>query len=468
MSTAKAKAAAAKKKKKNKSTSCVEFRGVHETAVPGNTDGEVTWNNLDQNVLRKIFLDGGFTTAMPASCVCKYWREVGKPIARKLNPIKRRLKKQLDKSKYSYWWYDDYPEEDEEDEEDEEEVNKFIISEKKEITQKKLEDALLLKEGELKQNCKFRAQKRTGGGYFHFYNIRDSVEIMLRPFEYMEDMSTSELLEENWGVWEFASRLFHREERTKINKRLKVYHNKKCIFRRRALMVGFEQLGIPAKFLDSEKYKNVREFIEFGEGHVVGARSKKREIRVRKVLKEMFKEYKGKNLGTSMEESALRFNEVKTTVLNEIEKLENDKALGNRVFQMHSAPKEKTNAPVAAVKKSGKKRIKKEEMSEEELPRPVAKKVKKEEEMVTLLNKTKKKKVSSKTLPRVVSAPSEPSTLPEPKVRMSLRVRRPSAKASAAVAAVALPSSSQQEKTKGAKGKGKGKTKTKGKKRNVK
>ena len=116
MSTAKAKAAA---KKKKKSTSCVEFRGVHETAVPGNTDGEVTWNNLDQNVLRKIFLDGGFTTAMPASCVCKYWREVGKPIARKLNPIKRRLKKQLDKSKYSYWWYDDYPEEDEEEEEDE-------------------------------------------------------------------------------------------------------------------------------------------------------------------------------------------------------------------------------------------------------------------------------------------------------------------------------------------------------------
>ena len=464
MSTAKAKAKAAAKKKKKKSTSCVEFRGVHETAVPGNTDGEVTWNNLDQNVLRKIFLDGGFTTAMPASCVCKYWREVGKPIARKLNPIKRRLKKQLDKSKYSYWWYDDYPEE------DEEEVNKFIISEKKEITQKKLEDALLLKEGELKQNCKFRAQKRTGGGYFHFYNIRDSVEIMLRPFEYMEDMSTSELLEENWGVWEFASRLFHREERTKINKRLKVYHNKKCIFRRRALMVGFEQLGIPAKFLDSEKYKNVREFIEFGEGHVVGARSKKREILVRKVLKEMFKEYKGKNFKKCMEESALRFNEVKTTVLNEIEKLENDKALGNRVFQMHSAPKEKTNAPVAAVKKSGKKRIKKEEMSEEELPRPVAKKVKKEEEMVTLLNKTKKKKVSSKTLPRVVSAPSEPSTLPEPKVRMSLRVRRPSAKASAAVAAVALPSSSQQEKTKGAKGKGKGKgkTKTKGKKRNGK
>lgn len=460
MSTAKAKAAA----KKKKSTSCVEFRGVHETAVPGNTDGEVTWNNLDQNILRKIFLDGGFTTAMPASCVCKYWREVGKPIARKLNPIKRRLKKQLDKSKYSYYWFaDDYPEE------DEEEVNKFIISEKKEITQKKLEDALLLKEGELKRNCKFRAQKRTGGGYFHFYNIRDSVEIMLLPFEYMEDMSTSELLDENWGVWGFASRLFHREERTKINKRLKVYHNKKCIFRRRALMIGFEQLGIPAKFLDSEKYNNVREFIEFGEGHVVGARRKKREIRVRKVLKEMFKEYKGKNLGTSMEESALRFNEVKTTVLNEIEKLENDKALGNRVFQMHSAPKEKTNAPVAAVKKSGKKRIKKEEMSEEELPRPVAKKVKKEEEMVTLLNKTKKKKVSSKTLPRVVSAPSEPSTLPEPKVRMSLRVRRPSAKASAAVAAAALPSSSQQKRRQRVrKGKGKPKQRNGDSKRNVK
>ena len=71
----------------------------------------------------------------------------------------------------------------------------------------------------------------------------------------------------------------------------------------------------------------------------------------------MFKEYKGKNFKKCMEESALRFNEVKTTVLNEIEKLENDKALGNRVFQMHSAPKEKTNAPVAAVKKSGKKLI---------------------------------------------------------------------------------------------------------------
>ena len=213
----------------------------------------------------------------------------------------------------------------------------------------------------------------------------------------------------------------------------------------------------------------MREFIEFGEGHVVGAR-RKGKIRVRKVLKEMFKEYKGKNFKKCMEESHLRFNGVKATVLNEIEKLENDKALGNRVFQMHSAPKEKTNAPVAAVKKSGKKRIKKEEMSEEELPRPVAKKVKKEEEMVTLLNKTKKKKVSSKTLPRVVSAPSEPSTLPEPKVRMSLRVRRPSAKASAAVAAVSVTIVIAAREDKGCERERerKGKTKTKGKKRNVK
>jgi len=57
---------------RDKISTCVEFRSKKETAVRGNTDGEKTWNNLDQNVLRKIFLAGGFATAMPSSCACKY------------------------------------------------------------------------------------------------------------------------------------------------------------------------------------------------------------------------------------------------------------------------------------------------------------------------------------------------------------------------------------------------------------
>ena len=41
---------------RNNLSQCVEFRSKKETAISGNVDGEKTWNNLDQNVLRKIFL----------------------------------------------------------------------------------------------------------------------------------------------------------------------------------------------------------------------------------------------------------------------------------------------------------------------------------------------------------------------------------------------------------------------------
>jgi hypothetical protein len=71
-----------------------------------------------QNVLRKIFRAGGFTTAMPSSCVCKYWREIGKPIARELNPVKMRIKRQLDlarKAANSYYSYDSSSESDKEE-----------------------------------------------------------------------------------------------------------------------------------------------------------------------------------------------------------------------------------------------------------------------------------------------------------------------------------------------------------------
>ena len=103
---------------RNKISQCVEFRSKKETAIRGNIDGEKTWNNLDQNVLRKIFLAGGFTTAMPSSCVCKYWREIGKPIARELNPVKMRIKRQLDlarKAANSYYSYDSSSESDKEE-----------------------------------------------------------------------------------------------------------------------------------------------------------------------------------------------------------------------------------------------------------------------------------------------------------------------------------------------------------------
>ena len=482
---------------RNKISQCVEFRSKKETAIRGNIDGEKTWNNLDQNVLRKIFLAGGFTTAMPSSCVCKYWREIGKPIARELNPVKMRIKRQLDlarKAANSYYSYDSSSESDKEEadgealdeaklkEKEVQSARKFVIDKEEEITQKRLDNALLLQEGEAQRKCKFRQKRRRYGGHYNLFNIRNSVERLLLPPRDSDGgkMSTKKVLDENWGLWAFAARLFHREERTQMNKLLRVYVSRQMVYRRRALAVGFEELGIPAKFLNSAKYRKVREFIEYGEGHVLGARRKKRTVRVQNVLESMFNVYNQGQGEARMAESVLRFNEVKASVLRELKSFEDDKALGDRAFKMHFAPKEekKTKAKTTKKDKMAKTKAKKRKTIKDEekeadkefqvnnlsnkLSRSTAKKmkIKKEEEVVLeedsaktkIFGKTKSKRVvkkedktlnSEKTLPKkpvVVPAPeaAKPTLtlLPETQ-RRSSRARKPSTKAAASAVAKA-------------------------------
>ena len=306
-------------------------------------------------------------------------------------------------------------------------------------------------------------------------------------------MSTKKVLDENWGLWAFAARLFHREERTQMNKLLRVYVSRQMVYRRRALAVGFEELGIPAKFLNSAKYRKVREFIEYGEGHVLGARYKKRTVRVQKVLESMFNVYNQGQGEARMAESVLRFNEVKASVLRELKSFEDDKALGDRAFKMHFAPKEekkktakaatkvakttKKEPQMAKTKAKKRKTIKDEEKEADKeepvnifqvnnlsnkLSRSTAKKmkIKKEEEVVLeedsaktkIFGKTKSKRVvkkedktlnSEKTLPKkpvVVPAPeaAKPTLtlLPETQ-RRSSRARKPSTKAAASAVAKA-------------------------------
>ena len=90
MSTAKAKAAA-KKKKKNTARRAWSFE-VHEP--PFRNDGEVTWNNSIKTCCVKSFsteIHDRYAGVLRVQIL----ERSGKPIARKLNPIKRRLKKQL-------------------------------------------------------------------------------------------------------------------------------------------------------------------------------------------------------------------------------------------------------------------------------------------------------------------------------------------------------------------------------------
>ena len=486
---------------RNKISQCVEFRSKNETAIRGNIDGEKTWNNLDQNVLRKIFLAGGFTTAMPSSCVCKYWREIGKPIARELNPVKMRIKRQLDlarKAANSYYSYDSSSESDKEEadgealdeaklkEKEVQSARKFVIDKEEEITQKRLDNALLLQEGEAQRKCKFRQKRRRYGGHYNLFNIRNSVERLLLPPRDSDGgkMSTKKVLDENWGLWAFAARLFHREERTQMNKLLRVYVSRQMVYRRRALAVGFEELGIPAKFLNSAKYRKVREFIEYGEGHVLGARYKKRTVRVQKVLESMFNVYNQGQGEARMAESVLRFNEVKASVLRELKSFEDDKALGDRAFKMHFAPKDekkktakaatkvakttKKEPQMAKTKAKKRKSIKDEEKEADKefqvnnlsnkLSRSTAKKmkIKKEEEVVLeedsaktkIFGKTKRLpksfvKKEDKTLNSEKTLPKKPVVVPAPEAakptltllpetqRRSSRARKPSTKAAA-------------------------------------
>ena len=479
---------------RKKISQCVEFRSKKETAIRGNIDGEKTWNNLDQNVLRKIFLAGGFTTAMPSSCVCKYWREIGKPIARELNPVKMRIKRQLDlarKVANSYYSYDSSSESDKEEEDGEaldeaklkekelQSARKFVIDKEEEITQKRLDNALLLQEGEAQRKCKFRQKRRRYGGHYNLFNIRNSVASLLLPPRDADGgkMSTKKVLDENWGLWAFAARLFHREERTQMNKLLRVYVSRQMVYRRRALAVGFEELGIPAKFLNSAKYRKVREFIEYGEGHVLGARRKKRTVRVQKVLESMFNVYNRGQGEARMAESVLRFNEVKASVLRELKSFEDDKALGNRAFKMHFAPKEEKKKTAKAATKVAKTTRKEPQMAKTKAKKrksikdeedfadkeePVAKKmkIKKEEEVVLeedsaktkIFGKTKSKRVvkkEDKTLNSEKALPKKPVVVPAPEdakptltlspetTRRSSRARKPSTKAAAAAVASA-------------------------------
>ena len=55
-----------------------------------------------------------------------------------------------------------------------------------------------------------------------------------------------------------------------------------------------------------------------------------------------------------MAESVLRFNEVKASVLRELKSFEDDKALGDRAFKMHFAPKEEKKKTAKAATKVAK------------------------------------------------------------------------------------------------------------------
>ena len=55
-----------------------------------------------------------------------------------------------------------------------------------------------------------------------------------------------------------------------------------------------------------------------------------------------------------MAESVLRFNEVKASVLRELKSFEDDKALGDRAFKMHFAPKEEKKKTAKAATKAAK------------------------------------------------------------------------------------------------------------------
>ena len=176
-----------------------------------------------------------------------------------------------------------------------------------------------------------------------------------------------------------------------------------------------------------------------------------------------------------MAESVLRFNEVKASVLRELKSFEDDKALGDRAFKMHFAPKEEKKKtakaatkvakttkkePQLAKTKAKKRKAIKDEEDFADKEEPVAKKmkIKKEEEVVEedssapkIFGKTKsKRKVkkdktlnSSEALPLqkvVVPAPEDAkptlTLLPET-TRRSSRARKPSAKAAAAAVAKA-------------------------------
>jgi hypothetical protein len=403
-----------------------------------------------------------------------------------------RIKRQLDlarKVANSYYSYDSSSESDKEEEDGEaldeaklkekelQSARKCVIDKEEEITQKRLDNALLLQEGEAQRKCKFRQKRRRYGGHYNLFNIRNSVASLLLPPRDADGgkMSTKKVLDENWGLWAFAARLFHREERTQMNKLLRVYVSRQMVYRRRALAVGFEELGIPAKFLNSAKYRKVREFIGYGEGHVLGARRKKRTVRVQKVLESMFNVYNQGQGEARMAESVLRFNEVKASVLRELKSFEDDKALGDRAFKMHFAPKEEKKKtakaatkvakttkkePQLAKTKAKKRKTIKDEEDFADKEEPVAKKmkIKKEEEVVEedssapkIFGKTKsKRKVkkdktlnSSEALPLqkvVVPAPEDAkptkTLLPET-TRRSSRARKPSAKAAAAAVAKA-------------------------------
>ena len=114
---------------------------------------------------------------------------------REVEPVKMRMR-QLDLAKKvanSYYSYDSSSESDKEEEDGEaldeaklkekelQSARKCVIDKEEEITQKRLDNALLLQEGEAQRKCKFRQKRRRYGGHYNLFNIRNSVASLLLP-----------------------------------------------------------------------------------------------------------------------------------------------------------------------------------------------------------------------------------------------------------------------------------------------
>jgi hypothetical protein len=203
----------------------------------GNTDGELTWNNMPKDILEKIFRQGGFTCAAPAMMVCSYWHDCALPVVDELNPIKTRFVEECS----------------------------FYDVDEREFTciQSQLEKVLLVKSEEIKAaKAPFKKIERSlGYGHYHVFNVSDAVDALFAP-----PTDEAEVNSGNWGLIAFAIRLFQKKEEKEIKKMEKVLlTDKQSILRRRALVLAFEHLDIPMNKLDSSKNAKILEWLSKGE-----------------------------------------------------------------------------------------------------------------------------------------------------------------------------------------------------------
>ena len=97
-----------------------------------------------------------------------------------------------------------------------------------------------------------------------------------------------------------------------------------------------------------------------------------------------------------MAESVLRFNEVKASVLRELKSFEDDKALGDRAFKMHFAPKEekkKTAKAATKVAKTTKKEPQLDDYSDASVEAALKSKAREEESERNAAAKARKRKM---------------------------------------------------------------------------